>query len=295
VKARPVNLLDRLAELLGSPVRRARPVGGGDICAATAVELADGRRLFAKTLPALDGGRPGFFAAEARGLRWLGEAVPSGGAPVASVAAVADDVLVLEWIEPGRASPRAAEDLGRALAATHEAGAPAYGSPDPGFIGSLPLPAGRHDEWAAFWAAERIEPFLRLARDRGAVGPDAVHAITTVLGRLPELAGPAGPPARLHGDLWSGNVIWPARGPAHLIDPAAQGGHRETDLAMLALFGAPHLPRILSAYAEVSPLADGWEARVPLHQLHPLLVHAVLFGGGYGVQAGEAARAALSM
>ena len=96
------------------------------------------------------------------------------------------------------------------------------------------------------------------------------------------------PPARLHGDLWSGNVLWTADA-AVLIDPAAHGGHREADLAMLALFGAPHLERVLAAYAEAAPLADGWRDRVLLHQVHPLLLHAVLFGGGYGAQAVRAA------
>lgn len=106
--------------------------------------------------------------------------------------------------------------------------------------------------------------------------------------RLPELAGPPEPPARIHGDLWSGNVLWtPARGV--LVDPAAHGGHRETDLAMLALFGAPHLGTIMSAYQQEAPLADGWRARVPLHQLHPLLVHVCLYGEPYRRQLLDAA------
>ena len=110
-----------------------------------------------------------------------------------------------------------------------------------------------------------------------------------VTGRISELAGPAEPPSRIHGDSWSGNVMWSA-GRGWLIDPAAHGGHRETDLAMLALFGCPSLDRLLAAYQEVSPLADGWADRVALHQLFPLLVHAVLFGGGYLVQARATAR-----
>jgi fructosamine-3-kinase len=106
---------------------------------------------------------------------------------------------------------------------------------------------------------------------------------------------PEEPPARLHGDLWNGNVLWGLDGQVWAIDPAAHAGHRETDLAMLSLFGLPHLPRVLDAYLEASPLADGWEDRVPLHQLFPLLVHACLFGWGtsgtgYGGRAGAAAR-----
>ncbi|HEX6888529.1 MAG TPA: fructosamine kinase family protein, partial [Candidatus Nanopelagicales bacterium] len=104
--------------------------------------------------------------------------------------------------------------------------------------------------------------------------------------------GPPEPPTRLHGDLWSGNLLWGADGHVWLIDPAAHGGHRESDLAMLALFGAPHLDRILATYDEAWPLADGWRARVPLHQAWPLLVHAALFGGGYGATAVRALDAA---
>ncbi len=120
-----------------------------------------------------------------------------------------------------------------------------------------------------------------------------------VVGGLDALAGPAEPAAFVHGDLWSGNVLWSdrkgaGRGRAYLVDAAAAHcGHRETDLAMLALFGAPYLDRVLGAYDEAAPLAAGWRGRVPLHQLHPVLVHAVLFGGSYGAQAGALARAAL--
>jgi len=105
----------------------------------------------------------------------------------------------------------------------------------------------------------------------------------------PDLSGPPEPVARLHGDLWAGNVLWTAGG-AVLIDPSAHGGHRETDLAMLALFGAPFLDRAVAAYDARWPLAEGWRDRVGVHQLYPLLVHAVLFGAGYGAQAVAVAR-----
>jgi fructosamine-3-kinase len=145
--------------------------------------------------------------------------------------------------------------------------------------------------WPEWYAADRVLPYLRAARDAGTLTAAAAREVEAVAERLPALAGPAEPPARLHGDLWSGNVLWsPAA--AVLIDPAAHGGHRETDLAMLALFGCPHLDTVLAAYDEAAPLAPGWRDRVPLHQLFPLLVHVVLFGGGYAGQALAAARAA---
>ena len=131
-------------------------------------------------------------------------------------------------------------------------------------------------------------PYLKLARDRGAVDEAEAAAIEGVIGKLTSLL-PEEPPARLHGDLWNGNVLWGQEGRVWLIDPAAYGGHRELDLAMLALFGLPHLPRVVEAYHDRSPLAEGWEERLPLHQLFPLLVHAALFGGGYGARAAEAA------
>jgi len=129
------------------------------------------------------------------------------------------------------------------------------------------------------------------AERRGALPPGGRAAVEAVMERLPALAGPPEPPARLHGDLWGGNVLAARDGSPWLIDPAAYGGHREVDLAMLRLFGAPP-PRTLAAYAEVRPLAEGHEARVPLWQLLPLLVHAALFGGGYGAAVLRAAQQA---
>jgi fructosamine-3-kinase len=97
----------------------------------------------------------------------------------------------------------------------------------------------------------------------------------------------------LHGDLWGGNVMWTPEGVV-LIDPAAHGGHAETDIAMLMLFGCPHLGQILEGYETVRSLSGGWRRRTGLHQLYPLLAHVVLFGGSYASQVEAAARGALS-
>jgi fructosamine-3-kinase len=221
-------------------------------------------------------------------LRWLGEA---GGVPVPEVLAALPELLVLSWVEPGEPSADAAERLGRELATTHRAGAPSFGASWPGFIGSLPQDNGPGESWPAWFAQRRLEPYLRMSADRGALADADVRTVEHVLARIDEYAPAAEPAARLHGDLWPGNLLWADGGRAWLVDPAAHGGHRETDLAQLALFGgAPHLDRILAAYDEAWPLADGWRERVPLHQLHLLLVHTALFGGRYrGAVLGAAA------
>ncbi len=246
---------------------------------------------------------PGFFAVEAAGLAWLGAAIPDGGVPVVRPLEVYRDRLVLPRLVEVPADEVAARTLGRRLAATHAAGAAGFGAPPDGwdgdgFIGPIGLPhavapADRSATWGPFYATYRLAPYARAARDAGALTAAGARAVDAVCARLAaddeELAGPPEPPARLHGDLWSGNVLWTSAG-AVLVDPAAHGGHRETDLAMLALFGLPGLRTVLAAYDEAAPLAAGWRERVGLHQVHPLLVHAVLFGAGYGAQAAAAAR-----
>ncbi|MGI9005586.1 MAG: fructosamine kinase family protein [Streptosporangiaceae bacterium] len=299
---------DRLAAAAGSVVTSWQPAGGDHGARHYRAALADGRELFVKAAA----GGPGVPAleAEARGLRWLAEA---GDAPVAEIVCVAGGLLALGWLPPGRSDRAAAERFGRELAGLHGAGphgagprgagphgaglhgaGPArFGAPWPGYIASLPLPNEEADAWPGWYARFRLLPYVKIAADAGVLSPADVRLIESVADQIGGLAGPAEPPARIHGDCWTGNVLW-SGGRGWLIDPAAHGGHRESDLAMLALFGAPHLDRVLAAYDETAPLAAGWQARVPLHQLHPLLVHVCLFGGGYREAALSAARAALS-
>ena len=214
---------------------------------------------------------PGEFETEAAGLRWIAEA----GVPVPDVLEVSDERLVLERIDP---EPCDRADLGRIVATMHRAGASAFGALPPGAPGPyrialVEFPAGESDDWPSFSAEKRLLPLAHHAA-----------SVERVCERIAELAGPAEPVARLHGDLWSGNVMG-----RYLVDPAACGGHREVDLAMLELFGSPG-DRFYSGYEEVWPLADGHRDRVALYQLLPLLVHAEMFGGGYAGQAEAAAR-----
>jgi fructosamine-3-kinase len=284
-------------------------------------------RVFVKTSA---DAAPGAFAAEATGLRWLAAAralplpqplavvddvldtdpptappaaaepptappqpaAPSRRAAAAQPAAPRPRFLALRWIEAGSASPASDEALGRGLAELHAAGAPSFGGPgDLLRIGPLTLPNEPAADWPAFYAERRLLPLARLAQDRGALPPGAPAALDRVVARLrdDDLAGPPEPAARLHGDLWGGNVLVDRDGRPWLIDPAAHGGHREVDLAMLRLFAAPSR-RCFEAYEEVAPLADGAVDRVGLWQLAPLLLHAALFGGGYGDRAAAVLR-----
>jgi fructosamine-3-kinase len=258
-------------------------VGGGDINEAWRVTLPDGRDAFVKTRL---GAAAEEYATEARGLRWLAQ---PGALRTPRVLEATADRLVLEWVEPGYLSAEGAEELGRGLALTHAAGAPAFGDEAAGGFGSLRLPNDPTPDWPTFYAQRRLLPLAGIARGRGALSDAGARAVEAVCERLPELVGPEEPPARLHGDLWSGNAMADAEGRPWLIDPSAYGGHREVDLAMLRLFGAPS-ERIFAAYAETAPLAVGWEERVELWQLLPLLVHAVLFGGSYVGAAERVAR-----
>ena len=251
---------------------------------------------------------------EAAALRWLAQAEPSGGMPVVKVVSVNSRELVEERVASGAPSSAAAERVGAALAITHAAGAPWWGSPPEGWQGAYLIDASVTPtvpeseaavSWGAFFARWRIMPYLRQAIDAGAITPDEAAVFERLATRLedgvydaaqPALLSVANKPvARIHGDLWSGNLMWDSNPEnsvgAVLIDPMAHGGHAETDLAMLALFGCPYLDRIVSAYNEASPLADGWQDRVRLHQLAPLLHHCALFGRSYVRGSLEAARA----
>ena len=245
----------------------------------------------------------GFFATEAAGLSWLAAA---GGAQVVGVQEVSETALVLDRLHPAAPEAGAARDFGRGLARTHAAGADSFGALPPGACGywfgplsdPLPLPELTTGSFGEFYAEARVWPVTERCRQSGAIDATLADGLDQVCaqlraGRWDETAGAPVRPARLHGDLWSGNLVWTDDGVV-LIDPAACGGHPETDLAMLELFGAPHLEEILAGYAETGGLAEDWRDRIGLHQLFPLLVHALLFGGGYASATRAAVEALLS-
>lgn len=276
----PAPLADAIEARLGLRVLAAAAVSGGDINQAASVDLEGGTRVFVKWNPRAPGT---MFPAEARGLAWLAEAKALRIPNVLAVSEPDDAVrfLVLEWIAPGRPARGFDDRLGQGLAALHRAGAPGFGFEQDNFIGSLPQENAPKPTWAEFFAARRLDPQLRRAVDAGRASYSMRRGFERLFARLSELVGPEEPPARLHGDLWGGNLHVDGDGHPCLIDPAVYGGHREVDLAMMRLFGG-FSERVFTAYAEAHPLAAGAEERVALYQLYPLLVHLNLFGGSYG-------------
>lgn len=244
--------------------------------------------------------RPAALKFEAAGLRWL-----NPGTGVAQIIREGPGFLETEFIPQGECSPQAALRFGRQLATIHALGADWYGQPPAGysgegFIGLAPLPlittkpdpAGEGTgTWGKFYAEERLLPYLAPTRDQGTFEQYEVQILERLLQRLSDGVFESSEPkkvleagfsaSRIHGDLWSGNVLWSPTG-AMLIDPASSGGHAETDLASLGIFGQRYLEQIYAGYQEISPLTPGWEERVRLHQLHLLIVHAYLFGASYG-------------
>ncbi len=233
------------------------------------------------------GAPSGYFAAEAAGLRWLAE---PGAIAVVPVLEVGRDALRLERLQGAAPSAAAAREAGRALARLHDAGAPGFGwTPSDGaWFGPLtspfPVPATSRGDFSTYWAEDRLRPLAdAVTRLLGAEGHETVDAAIDVIagGAFDGVSGRgAEQPSRVHGDLWSGNLMWTAEG-AVLIDPAAHGGHRLEDLAMLALFGAPHLEELFAGYEEEHPLPGDWQRDIPAHLFFGLLAHVRLFGEAY--------------
>ncbi|MFD8495630.1 fructosamine kinase family protein [Amycolatopsis sp. NPDC059657] len=274
--------------LLGYRVDDVRPLSSG----VYAVTTTD-RHFMIKRSPG---------TSESAGLLWLST---HDDVAVPRVHGSDGEWLVTDFVPTGPPTTGAAEAFGRGLAALHLRGADTFGTAPPGgpvdaTIGLAPLRNEPCDDWPTFYLRHRIEPYVRSCVDQGLMTVRQANVFDSVGEVLPQFCGRSEQPARLHGDLWNGNLLWGTDGQVWLIDPAAHGGHRETDLAMLRLFGTPLLGHVLGAYAEAaenagSPLRAGWQGRTDVHQLFPLLVHAALFGSGYTTEALSTARRILAL
>lgn len=238
----------------------------------------------------------GAAGAEVAGLRWLRE----GSSAVVEVLDVTENFITTQYYEPARPTAAMAREAGRELAHIHAAGATAFGAPPdgwegPNFIGRIQQTCEPSSSWATFFVHQRVLPFLVEARDKGNVSAAEVAVVEQACARLLD----AGEdfqvaPARIHGDLWAGNLLYTQQGPK-FIDPAAHGGHPVTDLAMLDLFGVAHQAELFDAYAEEAGLHGNWHETLCIHQLHPLAVHALTHGSAYGMELVHEARNALHL
>lgn len=277
---------------LGMGLENWQALSGGDFansyCATVTSVRTDvenrstfqaGHRIFIKTHA---NPPPNHFTTEALGLKWLAE---TATVRVPEVLGVSDQIpyLAIAWIaESGRRQSAALgeAELGRQLAALHQAPCPAFGREDNRTTGSLGLPNQACERWSEFYATQRLLPLARIAADRQAMSGKLVAAIESLASRLDQWESSSVKPSRLHGDLWAGNRLVDINGDSWIIDPASHGGHREFDLAMMRLFGGYGKP-CFDAYQEVFPLDAGWRERIALHQLPPLIVHAIKFGHSY--------------
>lgn len=237
----------------------------------------------------------GFFECEGRGLQWLGKAYELGGPRVVQVFDWGKDYLDIERVNSSSPTASAAYQFGAQLAHMHDAGAPSFGAAPEGYTGTcyfgplqdpVPMETGDWQDPISYLSEGRLRPMVQMGIDRGTLNRSDMSMIEEVISALPQILGEASTdrPARIHGDLWSGNVMWTQQDQttqAVLIDPAAHGGHREEDLAMLHLFGMPYLTQIEDGYQSIHPLAKGYKKRYTLWQLYPIAGHCVFFGGGY--------------
>lgn len=271
------NTWQRAAEQqLSSKIVRKSELGGGDFADSYRADLEDGRTVFIKTHRKPP---PGFFSTEAAGLKWLHD---SGHVNVPQVLAFSDEppFLILEWVAIGVGDSYTEEAFGRELALLHQSSFNCFGRPDSRTTGSQAVPNNPSGSWAEFYATQRLQPLAQIAHDAGALPKKCITMLEQVSYKLYEFGASDEPPSLLHGDLWAGNRVIDTNNKSWLIDPAAHGGHREFDLAMMRLFGG-YGPECFAAYNECYPLQSGWQDRVALHQLAPLTVHAIKFGDSY--------------
>ncbi|MBV8252552.1 MAG: fructosamine kinase family protein [Chitinophaga sp.] len=258
-------------------INEAKSVGGGDINETFRINTNEGYFF----LKLNDAARyPEMFRQEFAGLEVLRKAralaVPR---PMATGTAGNKTFLLMEFVQKGNAIGDFWEDFAAGLARQHMQTHETFGFPTPNYIGTIKQYNTPYTNWSVFYAFNRLMPLTKLGYDKGIIESSVVKQMERLCRQLPKLF-PQEKPALLHGDLWSGNFLIGADGKACVFDPAVYYGHREMDLGMARLFGGFDT-RFYYAYQSIYPLAPGWQQRIGICQLYPLLVHTLLFGGNY--------------
>jgi len=254
-----------------------QPVSGGSINQAYLIKTTLGNYF----LKYNDASRfPQMFQKEAKGLELLRN---SGAINVPRVLLATEAgkhaFLLLEHISSASIRNDFWDDFGKSLAVLHAQKADKFGLDHDNFMGSLVQQNNFHENWNSFFIEERLEPQVRLAREKSAINKSDVLAFERLYQKLDGIF-PKTLPSLLHGDLWSGNFMINHQGKPCLIDPAVYYGHPEIDIAMTTLFGG-FSQRFYAAYNHHNPLEKGWQTRLDIYNLFPLMVHVNLFGGGY--------------
>lgn len=253
------------------------PLSGGCINECYSVET-NANRVFLKLNK--DALYPKMFDTEATGLRLLKATKTIHVPEVISYGNESENAfLILEFIEAGIRKKSFYEDFAMQLAQLHKSSSESFGLDFDNYIGSLKQSNRKHKSWISFFIEERLNVQIKFARDKGAIDLSTMRKFDTLFNRLNEVL-PLEKPSLLHGDLWSGNYLTGKDGYACLIDPAVYYGFREMDIAMTRLFGG-FPPEFYQAYQFHFPMEKGWEDRLELCNLYPLLVHVNLFGENY--------------
>ena len=258
------------------PVKQTRALAGGCICQAWLLSDDGGRRYFVKTH---DKPPPGMFAAEAAGLEDLGR---TGSLRTPAIVHVDTHFLLLDYIESGPAGRQSWEQLGRALAENQSNPLPRFGYPIDNFCGRTPQINTPTDDGHAFFTEYRLRYQGKLAVDANLMTHADMDRLQELCARIETLI-PRQQAVLLHGDLWSGNVLFDSAGAPVLIDPASYWGWAEADIGMTALFGGFDR-RFYAAWDEAAKPLPGWQDRLPLYNLYHLLNHLNLFGRSYHSQ-----------
>jgi len=272
------EIIELIQSRLSLTITGTKPVSGGDINAVYCLQTGTGGKLLLK----LNSARrfPNMFKYEQEGLLAIANSnTIKAPSTILQEEFGNDSFLLMEWIDSMRPTPASLHNLGTQLARMHQNSSSTFGWDTPNYIGSLPQSNNRHTTWATFFIQERLQPMVKLAFDNGRLTVKDLNNFEVLENRLPQLFD-EGTPSLLHGDLWSGNYLIDTDEQPCLIDPAIYYGHREMDIALTTLFGG-FGPSFYEAYQQSFPLNKGWEQRMDLWNLYPLLVHVNLFGGGY--------------
>ncbi|MFO8130210.1 MAG: fructosamine kinase family protein [Bacteroidales bacterium] len=258
-------------------IRSFRPVSGGDINQAYRLESNNGT-FFIKVNNASR--YPAMFETEARGLELLGKAGELTVPEVILHGALDDTAyLMLNFIHQSTQMHGFWDAFGNGLARLHKHSWNGFGLDHDNYIGSLPQSNTPQQSWAGFYSEERLRPQINMAQKNGFIDTFTVNQFEALFTQLENIF-PEEPPSLVHGDLWGGNYMCGPQGEPVIIDPAVYYGHREMDLGMTRLFGGFH-DRFYRSYNEQYPLSPGWEERLDICNLYPLMVHVNLFGPGY--------------